>query len=164
MKSTALYRHFDASGALLYVGITGDLAARTTWHSKNSAWFPDVRDTTISWIADRSDALVLEAAAIRIERPMHNKVHNVAVTNEGPISGFISAVGVKALASDTDLSVSAITNWPLRGFIPAKWALLVAHHCERIGLTVPLSCFPWRGAFQADQCVTTIFGDTPPCA
>ncbi|MFG2372596.1 GIY-YIG nuclease family protein [Streptomyces sp. NPDC048504] len=71
-QPTALYRFFDADGALLYVGITADLEKRWSGHQSNKAWWPDVAEKTVKWHADRSSALSAELEAIRSEAPRYN--------------------------------------------------------------------------------------------
>lgn len=72
---TALYRHFDAQGNLLYIGIAANVTARTIQHSKNSAWARSMSHLTIEHFDNRKDAMLAEAEAIRREKPLHNIVH-----------------------------------------------------------------------------------------
>jgi DNA-binding transcriptional regulator YhcF (GntR family)/predicted GIY-YIG superfamily endonuclease len=75
-ERTALYRLFDASGALLYVGITSDPENRWRQHALlNKAWWPNVATKKIDWIADRATAGAAEVDAIKSEAPRHNKLH-----------------------------------------------------------------------------------------
>lgn len=76
MKRTALYRHYDASGALLYVGISLDTIRRTQQHKLGAHWFERIARIEIEWLASRADAEHAERAAIKAERPAHNIVHN----------------------------------------------------------------------------------------
>jgi len=43
---TFLYRCYDRSGALLYVGITDALGRRMAQHASDKPWWGDVADTT----------------------------------------------------------------------------------------------------------------------
>lgn len=72
--SCALYRHFDADGTLLYVGVTRDLTARMAEHQRNSFWWASVETTNIEWV-EVSRALAIEASAIASDRPIHNDMH-----------------------------------------------------------------------------------------
>ncbi|TFV33148.1 type II toxin-antitoxin system prevent-host-death family antitoxin [Streptomyces sp. T1317-0309] len=72
---TALYRFYDSSGTLLYVGITNDPEARWRYHALTKAWWPAVAKKIVDWRPDRPDAERAEAAAIFAERPIHNCVH-----------------------------------------------------------------------------------------
>jgi len=71
-----LYRHFDAAGNLLYVGVSATVARRTAAHRGRSHWFPVVARITIERFATVTEAYDAEFAAIKAERPMWNKEHN----------------------------------------------------------------------------------------
>lgn len=73
----ALYRHFDAKGRLLYVGITVDVHSRTRTHAGYSAWAPDAATGTITWYATEVDARAAETVAIKAERPRWNRLSAV---------------------------------------------------------------------------------------
>lgn len=70
---TALYRHFDEAGVLLYVGITSGLPGRNSRHKSLSHWFADVSTSTVQWLDIKQDAMAAEARAIREENPAHNR-------------------------------------------------------------------------------------------
>lgn len=70
--ATTLYRHYDAAGTLLYVGIAGDFEERSYWHSRNSKWYVDVCSSTIEWFNTRAEALRAESRAIKSEEPVFN--------------------------------------------------------------------------------------------
>ncbi len=67
-----LYRHFDAAGDLLYVGISLSAVSRLSQH-KNSAWFAEIKRVEIEHYPTRDEALDMEALAIRNENPRYNK-------------------------------------------------------------------------------------------
>lgn len=71
-KRTTLYRYFDNSGQLLYVGITGDNTKRQSQHRRNSFWFGEIVNATFEHFPTREEALTAEAEAIRKEKPLHN--------------------------------------------------------------------------------------------
>ena len=70
---TCLYRHFDASGALLYVGISCNAISRMVAHRNGSSWFDQVASITIKRFATREEAFSAEAQAIKTENPLFNK-------------------------------------------------------------------------------------------
>lgn len=74
-ETTALYRHFDAAGNLLYVGISIQPFTRTEQHSRNKQWWPSIATISIEWFDDREAALTAERDAIANEYPRHNVVH-----------------------------------------------------------------------------------------
>jgi len=72
-QRTALYRFYDSSERLLYVGVTRDPEARFGAHSREKAWWPEVTRKDITWLASRDEAAIAEIEAIRTERPRYNK-------------------------------------------------------------------------------------------
>lgn len=72
-ESTQLYRHFDASGRLLYVGISLSAISRLSQHSGDSHWFGDIANVTVERFETRRDALHAEADAIASEDPLYNR-------------------------------------------------------------------------------------------
>lgn len=72
---TALYRHFDAAGRLLYVGISLNAVARLSQHRQCSAWFREIARVEIEWHPSREAACEAEVQAIRSEQPLHNVAH-----------------------------------------------------------------------------------------
>lgn len=73
---TAVYRHFDACGRLLYVGSTSDPEARWKQHQRQSGWVMAglVDSVTIEWWPSRAAARTAERAAIRNENPIYNRL------------------------------------------------------------------------------------------
>jgi hypothetical protein len=72
---TVLYRHYDAGGRLLYVGITDAGRGGKRWleHQDDKPWFCLVAHSTVSHpYPTKADALYAEAVAIRDENPIHN--------------------------------------------------------------------------------------------
>lgn len=69
----ALYRWFDSGGRLLYVGITGNLSARSRAHAKSSRWFTlSTGEPVVEWFSSRDAAAKAEVSAIKSERPLFN--------------------------------------------------------------------------------------------
>lgn len=64
---TALYRHFDEDGVLLYVGISANPWRRQDRHTDTSEWIEKSQKFELSWFEDRLSALKAEAMAIRPE-------------------------------------------------------------------------------------------------
>ena len=71
-----LYRHYDPSGDLLYVGISLEPLRRQKRHSEQAAWRNMICQIVIEPFAKREDALAAEQLAIRTEFPRFNGVHN----------------------------------------------------------------------------------------
>jgi phage-related minor tail protein len=70
---TALYRHFDKDGQLLYVGISLSHVARLAQHRDGSPWYEDIAHVTIEWHKTRVEAELAETKAIGREAPKYNK-------------------------------------------------------------------------------------------
>jgi predicted GIY-YIG superfamily endonuclease len=74
MERTALYRFFDDSDTLLYIGITNDTGVRWLYHARHKAWWNEVATKTVSWYDTRLEAAHAEATAIVAESPKYNIV------------------------------------------------------------------------------------------
>lgn len=72
----ALYRFYNATGQLLYVGITANPSARFKAHQSDKHWSIDICGITLEYYKSRGELLEAEARAIKIERPRHNVIHN----------------------------------------------------------------------------------------
>lgn len=68
----ALYRHFDAEGLLLYVGISLRPFTRTKEHTVLSRWADQIANVRIEYFPTRKEAMEAEARAVREENPAHN--------------------------------------------------------------------------------------------
>lgn len=79
MPSHHLYRHFNASGDLLYVGVSLSTVARLKQHRTNSNWFELIDRITIERFKSRDQALEAERKAIETETPLHNIMFNKVV-------------------------------------------------------------------------------------
>lgn len=69
---TSLYRFYNDTGRLLYVGITKHLPRRLSEHSWSKNWWTEVMRIDVEHFDDRSDARAAELHAIRTERPEYN--------------------------------------------------------------------------------------------
>lgn len=72
-RRVALYRHDDADGVLLYVGISDRLAKRTNEHGKSADWADWIAASRAEWFPTRDAALAAEREAIEQERPIFNR-------------------------------------------------------------------------------------------
>lgn len=70
-RPTQLYRHFDAAGRLLYVGISLHALHRLAQH-RGSPWYAQIARVDIEVHPSRTAALCAEARAIAQERPLFN--------------------------------------------------------------------------------------------
>lgn len=67
-----LYRHFDAHGSLLYVGISLSALTRLGQHRANSHWFSQICTIQVEHFPDFESARTAELNAIRSETPLYN--------------------------------------------------------------------------------------------
>lgn len=72
-----VYRMFSADGELLYIGKSVGLGGRLGQHLSASWWISDVASMTLEWFAHDDEAAEAERSAIRAEKPIHNKQHNL---------------------------------------------------------------------------------------
>jgi predicted GIY-YIG superfamily endonuclease len=69
----AVYRHFNAAGEILYIGMTANPEERERCHSFCSRWFADVERIELEWFPTRAEAFAAERRAIRAETPPFNQ-------------------------------------------------------------------------------------------
>lgn len=70
-KPGYLYRHWSATGELLYVGISINAVARLSQH-RNKVWFPQIAKITVKRFDNYAAAERAELRAICRENPTHN--------------------------------------------------------------------------------------------
>lgn len=75
VKQVALYRHYDADGVLLYVGISNNPRGRSRTHRTTSVWTEFTVREEVQWLADRAEAEAAERVAIATEKPLFNGKH-----------------------------------------------------------------------------------------
>ena len=71
-----MYRHFDSSRNLLYIGISDDIYRRTREHVHDSAWYRECVHVTVEHVGSRQEARAAEREAIQRESPRENKQWN----------------------------------------------------------------------------------------
>jgi len=72
MTAAAVYRHFDADGLLLYVGVTNNPKRRLHEHKCRAVWADQIDQVSVKWYPDREIALARELEAISEENPIFN--------------------------------------------------------------------------------------------
>jgi len=75
----ALYRFYDATDVLLYVGITVDLPKRMKQHRGSKPWWALVDHMQVEHFDSRTEVAAAEKAAICSEHPLFNDTHNTFV-------------------------------------------------------------------------------------
>lgn len=71
-RLTTVYRLFDTSGHLLYVGTSADPQQRWEQHAREKLWWSSVARAEVDWHSNRDAALSAEREAIQSEEPLHN--------------------------------------------------------------------------------------------
>jgi len=71
-----VYRCYDESNDLLYIGSSIVLHSRIRSHRRTTAWWSDVHHIEAERFATEREARAAEVVAIIRERPLHNKVGN----------------------------------------------------------------------------------------
>lgn len=72
MTRTALYRHYDEAGVLLYVGVSLRPMMRLDEHMRSANWRGEIARVELEWFPTTDDALAAEREAIGSEAPLRN--------------------------------------------------------------------------------------------
>jgi len=148
MARTALYRHFDADGRLLYVGITENLPSRDRQH-RASPWHGKIAETKTQWFDSREDAARAEAQAITTERPLHNAVWRCEDNRQSLVKTVLAAIGRERVREALGLSTHSIRVAVNTGGFPASWYAMIREMCEAAGVECPMAAFNWRSKSEA---------------
>lgn len=70
-----LYRHFDAAGTLLYVGVSLNALNRLLAHRRRAPWFWNIARIEVARYPTRQESLDAERQAVQQERPLFNIQH-----------------------------------------------------------------------------------------
>lgn len=89
-RRCALYRHFDANGVLLYIGISDTPVSRGKDHAKYSRWVQYAARIEAVWLDSREEAERAERDAIVREKPIFNIEHATGDQRER-VAGYVSA-------------------------------------------------------------------------
>lgn len=72
MTETAVYKAYDADGALLYVGVAKDFLFRWKSHRREAEWWKLAQRFEVALYATRDEALAEEARCITEDGPAYN--------------------------------------------------------------------------------------------
>lgn len=127
----AVYRFWDASDRLLYVGLTVDPGLRWKAHKRRD-WWRSVARATLEWFPDRASAERAEREAIRNEDPVHNVRDREqpkimpAERITYPLAGKVKddalltvSEAVAILRPELNISRGAVYGWIKNGRVPA---------------------------------------------
>lgn len=145
MNRTALYRHFDAGGALLYVGISSSLTDRMHQHTCQSSWFGEIATVTVQHFDDRNDAVAAERVAIATEKPLHNKAWNSA-GGKAQVNEIVAVLTVDAMCAALGVGTHAVRYTRFTGAFPGNWYGTLLSMCEAAEIPCPMEAFTWKAA------------------
>jgi len=91
----AVYRLYDATGALLYIGASCNPTRRYKDHASRRPWWREVYRREVEWHPTRAAALAAEREAIKSDRPRYNKVHRDP-NPPGVSAALLAAIGEAA--------------------------------------------------------------------
>jgi hypothetical protein len=89
----ALYRYFDESDVLLYVGKSGDLAQRNSAHISRSRWMQFAIRSAFERYCTSEEVAEAEREAIRTEHPIFNKQYNDTPEAEERLRAYLTEAG-----------------------------------------------------------------------
>lgn len=137
---TALYRHFDIDGRLLYVGISKNAVQRLSQHT-SSPWMQKIRTVTVEMCQSREHALEAEALAIRSEKPAYNggRIARIAKA-KNVLARYIAETGQtqRDFAAKLGVRDATVSAW-VNGKRPS-FDLAIAIERETNG-NVPVTCW-----------------------
>lgn len=106
MTTHTLYRFFDGTGELLYVGRTVSPSRRWREHERGAAWYDAVASMTREVYPTAEAVDQAERVAIAAEEPMHNIALNSAVQRAGV---------TKRPTPPVDVPATLASRWALLG-------------------------------------------------
>lgn len=157
----ALYRMFDGTGSLLYIGVTGR-ARRFDEHAVKR-WFPAVRRITLDWHPTEAEARKAERVAIRIEAPRYN-ITGAPPPGQGVLTVAAPVTPAKRILADVLAVFGAAPGLHWRTLaerlaeqFPERWKGITAEsisaQCRSLGVPsvcVKMSGHTMRGCRWAD--------------
>jgi len=136
----AVYRCYDAEGALLYIGASNKPKDRLKAHKAKTDWGKSIASHDEEWFSSREKAIEKEASAIKAERPPFNKhwVHN----RGSEAADFLNKFCHKRVAKVVGVHPNAIYTAKREGVMPARWYVPLLD----AGFNPPFEAFRWRRA------------------
>ena len=117
MAGTSLYRFFDSTDRLLYVGITSAGPGRWIDHEQHREWWRQVARTTVEHFPDRTAASEAERAAVLEEQP----IYNIRLTQKRPpkplpVYRRHGQGSITEVYDSPNRRWAAVTPWPVRRY------------------------------------------------
>lgn len=149
MTRTAVYKHYDAAGLLLYVGVAADPYSRDRQHRRDSPWYHHIASTSVVWFETREEALAVERKTIVQERPLHNFLHSTS-HHQGELNDFIYLIGRSEFEQFVGISPQVVSRALKENAMPCHWYMRVKALCAEIGIECPDHLFKWLSAPEGD--------------
>jgi hypothetical protein len=141
-RPAAVYRFYDAAGALLYVGMSNRPWDRLEWGHRKKSWWRDVARQEVTWFRSGADALSAEARAIATEHPVHNAQPGRIVPHLGGPDAVISEG-----EAWTRIRALSIRRWHAKGYSAEDMILL--HRVSQAEIDQALGDGSMTGAAEA---------------
>jgi len=149
MTRTAVYRHYDAQGLLLYVGMSSNPTKRLYQHRCRSDWAHRVVRSEVDWFETREAARSEEARQIRkLQPPMQIAGLNQDIYNTHV---FADAFGRKSMSEALGVGVKAISNAVVSGVFPPPWFDTLETLSIERNIECPRDLFAWRRADTSED-------------
>ena len=120
----ALYRCRDASGRLLYAGVSAEPLRRAGQHAYSADWAGMLARIDVDWFQSRAAALAAEAEAIRDDAPLFNDQHS----GDRPTYEIDNTIRPKAVRGACQVPLHVWRQMAEDGLTPAQAA-------EKVGKT-----------------------------
>jgi predicted GIY-YIG superfamily endonuclease len=143
MTRTALYRHFDADGSLLYVGVSSSTQERLYHHNCQSGWASEIASITLEHFDNRKEAIAAERVAIATESPRHNTAWKAA-PEKADVNAIVAILTVDAMCDALGVGRHAVRYTRSAGSFPGNWYGTLLPMCKSAGIPCPLSAFNWK--------------------
>lgn len=127
----AVYRFFNSSDELLYLGLTHNIEERWGTHARIQPWWLDVVRREFTWYETRKEAEQVEAAATALEKPRYDR--SGQRTEGGEVEQRLDIETTRAMeAVSADIASGTYALWSL---LPAYGELSERYGVPVIGIT-----------------------------
>lgn len=147
-----LYRFYDDSGALLYVGISLHTAVRMMDHKRDKSWWPEVASITVEHHEiSRYDATRLERRTIHTEGPRHN-IADTSTEVRTDNTKFVCTTCGRGIASWGYIAVEMPGDFATLGG-PHRW---IGAHRVAAAIAESKQFDGWRAEHPNPRCQTKL--------
>lgn len=130
--SVGLYRLYNDTGALLYVGIANSPKLRFGQHAESKRWWWEVTTWTIDWYGSREEAAAAERAAIVSERPAYNVADAPEARPDEGMPDYWLKAFTTVRPTSTELNYFYVWMIRMKSLGPEARAVWSGDHVERV--------------------------------